>query len=153
MGGDAYGVVTISAPALGPNPWRTQSGVSLTSLDAQIAPVDGAREVRPNEKPEADGGGRAATLRAELAPLNTTSKWWVTPVLPQLVLGPVVGQVTETSAVIMLEIDRAATCGLTLRDVLTGEVIQARCAAPAYRPVVLRLEPLRPAHRCVAELE
>ena len=140
-GGEAYGVVTVGAAANG----RTESGVSLTDLDARLTRrVGGAPD---DTEGEAGKASCAAALRAGLAPLNPASKWWANPQQPQLVLGPVVGQVTESSAIILLEVDRAATCGLTLRDALTGEEIHARCAAPANRPVSMVLKPLRPARR------
>ena len=146
-GGEAYGVVTVGAAANG----RTESGVSLADLDARLTRTGGTA---PDEtEDEAGEASCAAALRAALAPLNPASKWWETPLQPQLVLGPVVGQVTESSAIILLEIDRAATCELTLRDALTGEEIRARCAAPANRPFSLVLKPLRSARRYRIYLE
>ena len=131
--------------------------VSSVSAVSASSEASGERGSDVSQKREVAGVPNASvppapppSIRASLGLLDSTAIGWS---MPRLLLGPVVGDVTETCATIMLEIDRSATVGLMLRDALTGECFHARRAAPARRPFALKLSPLRPARRCVHATE
>eukprot|EP01029_Cantina_marsupialis_P003043 TRINITY_DN12883_c0_g1_i1.p1 TRINITY_DN12883_c0_g1~~TRINITY_DN12883_c0_g1_i1.p1 ORF type:complete len:856 (+),score=220.85 TRINITY_DN12883_c0_g1_i1:280-2568(+) len=65
----------------------------------------------------------------------------------RIILRPVVGKVTESSAVVLTECDRECELTLTLRDSLTGRRITQSRKMPRRRPLAFVFEGLQPAHR------
>ena len=67
-----------------------------------------------------------------------------TAVLPTLTLGPVIGTVTATTAVVLVEVSAAASVALVLTDPVAQHSVRVRKACAANRPAGVLVTGLRP---------
>ena len=67
--------------------------------------------------------------------------------MPVVLLGPVIGKVTETTAIIMIEMDCDAKISCTLTDIFSGRQHSASVEASGRRPCTLQFSGLDPGRR------